>query len=94
MKLARRQFIIVTSLISVTSLILVALLYFAMPIYYNQQRRQELRDNFNTVMVNLDGQSNEDILTNIEKYDLNRPDLLYSLLIVMVSDSTKRRIDN
>ncbi|HEM5321404.1 TPA: HAMP domain-containing histidine kinase [Streptococcus suis] len=79
MKLARRQFIIVTSLISVTSLILVALLYFAMPIYYNQQRRQELRDNFNTVMINLDGQSNEDILTNIEKYDLNRPDLLYSL---------------
>lgn len=79
MKLARRQFIIVTSLISVTSLILVALLYFAMPIYYNQHRRQELRDNFNLVISNLDGQSNEDILTNIEKYDLNRPDLLYSL---------------
>ena len=79
MKHARKQFIIVTSLISITSLILVALLYFAMPIYYNQQRRQELRDNFNMVISNLDGQSNEDILIHIEKYDLNRPDLLYSL---------------
>ncbi|MBM7315597.1 HAMP domain-containing histidine kinase [Streptococcus suis] len=79
MKLAQRHFIIVTLLTIITSLILVALLYFAMPIYYNQQRRHELKDNFNYVVTKLHGQSDADILANIETYDLGRPDLLYSL---------------
>lgn len=73
MKLAKKQFLIVTLMVSLTSLILLGLLYYAMPIYYNQAKKDQLRQEYNQVLISLEGQDQERILASLTAYDQDSP---------------------
>ncbi len=67
-------------MITFISLTLLGLLYYAMPIYYNQVRKQELKDDYMRVAMQLDGKPEVEILEEIDDYDqkLRISSLLYS----------------
>ncbi|HFR3977524.1 TPA: ATP-binding protein [Streptococcus suis] len=79
MKLAKKQFLIVTLMVSLTSLILLGLLYHAMPIYYNQAKKDQLKQEYNQVLSTLEGQDQASILASLTAYDQDSPDLLLTL---------------
>ncbi|HEM4051953.1 TPA: HAMP domain-containing histidine kinase [Streptococcus suis] len=79
MKLAKKQFLIVTLMVSLTSLILLGLLYYAMPIYYNQAKKDQLRQEYDQVLISLEGQDQASILASLTTYDQDSPDLLLTL---------------
>lgn len=44
MGIVRKNFLIVTSMIIATVLVLLAVIYYAMPIYYNQAKQVEIKN--------------------------------------------------
>ena len=69
MGIVRKNFLIVSSLIAGTILILLGFMAYVMPIYYNQAKQLELKKDYVTIVKELDGQSKESLLSNIKKYD-------------------------
>ncbi|HEM3599958.1 TPA: HAMP domain-containing histidine kinase [Streptococcus suis] len=85
MGIARKNFIVVTVMITFISLTLLGLLYYAMPIYYNQVRKQELKDDYMRVAMQLDGKPEVEILEEIDDYDQKTP----NIIITLFSESNK-----
>ncbi|HEM6222905.1 TPA: HAMP domain-containing histidine kinase [Streptococcus suis] len=79
MGIARKNFIVVTVMISFISVTLLGLLYYAMPIYYNQVKKQELRHDYMTVAKQLDGMPEAKIISEIDDYDRKTPKIIISL---------------
>lgn len=80
MGIVRKNFLIVSSLIAGTILILLGFMAYVMPIYYNQAKQLELKKDYVTIVKELDGQSKESLLSNIKKYDQRYPNILLNLL--------------
>lgn len=78
--IVRKNFLIVSSLIAGTILILLGFMVYVMPIYYNQAKQLELKKDYVTIVKELDGQSKESLLSNIKKYDQRYPNILLNLL--------------
>ncbi len=57
-------------MISFISVTLLGLLYYAMPIYYNQVKKQELRHDYMTVAKQLDGMPEAKIISEIDDFDI------------------------
>ncbi len=72
-------------MITFISLTLLGLLYYAMPIYYNQVRKQELKDDYMRVAMQLDGKPEVEILEKIDDYDQKTP----NIIITLFSESNK-----
>ncbi|HGA1368072.1 TPA: HAMP domain-containing sensor histidine kinase [Streptococcus suis] len=79
MGIARKNFIVVAVMISFISVTLLGLLYYAMPIYYNQVKKQELRHDYMTVAKQLDGMPEAKIISEIDDYDRKTPKIIISL---------------
>lgn len=79
MGIARKNFIIVAAMISFISVTLLGLLYYAMPIYYNQVKKQELRHDYMTVAKQLDGMPEAKIISEIDDFDIKTPNIIISL---------------
>lgn len=80
MGLARKNFLIVTTMIALCSMLLLVLLYFVMPIYYSQVKKQELKQDFQRVVKQLDKKPEAEILDKIDDYDRATSNILLSLL--------------
>ncbi|MGT2737635.1 ATP-binding protein [Streptococcus orisratti] len=80
MGIVRKNFLIVSSLIAGTILILLGFMAYVMPIYYNQAKQLELKKDYVTIVKELDGQSKESLLSNFKKYDQRYPNILLNLL--------------
>ncbi|HEL1941869.1 TPA: HAMP domain-containing histidine kinase [Streptococcus suis] len=76
MGIARKNFIVVAVMISFISVTLLGLLYYAMPIYYNQVKKQELRHDYMTVAKQLDGMPEAKIISEIDDYDRKTPKII------------------
>ena len=50
MGIVRKNFLIVTGMMAATFLLILGLLYYAMPIYYNQAKQQELKQTFLSIV--------------------------------------------
>lgn len=79
MGIARKNFIVVAVMISFISVTLLGLLYYAMPIYYNQVKKQELRHDYMIVAKQLDGMPEAKIISEIDDYDRKTPKIIISL---------------
>lgn len=79
MGIARKNFIVVAVMISFISVTLLGLLYYAMPIYYNQVKKQELRHDYMTVAKQLDGMPEAKIISEIDDFDRKTPNIIISL---------------
>lgn len=79
MGIVRKNFLIVTGMMAATFLLILGLLYYAMPVYYNQAKQQELRQSYLTIVRELEGQTEAEILSKIEELDQSEPNL-YLLL--------------
>ncbi|HEM5156029.1 MULTISPECIES: sensor histidine kinase [Streptococcus] len=79
MGIARKNFIVVAVMISIISVTLLGLLYYAMPIYYNQVKKQELRHDYMTVAKQLDGMPEAKIISEIDDFDRKTPNIIISL---------------
>ena len=53
MGIVRKNFLIVTSMMVATFLLILGLLYFVMPIYYNQVKLQDLRKSYLSIVKDL-----------------------------------------
>lgn len=69
MKLIRKQFLIVSTMMSFTIVLFFSLIYFAMPTYYNQLRQDELKNDYLTIVNNLDGKPQNTIIKEAENND-------------------------
>ncbi len=83
MGIARKNFIVVAVMISFISVTLLGLLYYAMPIYYNQVKKQELRHDYMTVAKQLDGMPEAKIISEIDDFDRKTPNIIISLFRVI-----------
>ncbi|HFR3439322.1 TPA: ATP-binding protein [Streptococcus suis] len=79
MGITRKNFIVVAVMISFISVTLLGLLYYAMPIYYNQVKKQELRHDYMIVAKQLDGMPEAKIISEIDDYDRKTPKIIISL---------------
>ncbi|MEX2784905.1 histidine kinase dimerization/phospho-acceptor domain-containing protein, partial [Streptococcus sp. H49] len=79
MGIVRKNFLIVSLMISVTFLFLLAFLYFVMPIYYNEAKKQELRQDFIKTVKSIDGLSREEVIKRVAASDRNQDNILYVL---------------
>ena len=79
MGIIRKNFLIVTGMMAATFLLILGLLYYAMPVYYNQAKQQELKQTYLSIVKELDGQTEAEILSKIEELDQSQPNL-YLLL--------------
>ena len=75
MGIVRKNFLIVTGMMAATFLLILGLLYYAMPIYYNQAKQQELKQTFLSIVKELDGQTEAEILSKIDQLDQSEPNL-------------------
>lgn len=80
MGLVRKNFLIVSSLIVATIVVLLGFISYAMPVYYNQVKQLELKKDYKAIVKKLNGQPREDILSNIRVYDDEYPNILLVLL--------------
>ncbi|MFC3931559.1 sensor histidine kinase [Streptococcus dentapri] len=80
MGIVRKNFLIVTSMIIATVLVLLAVIYYAMPIYYNQAKQVEIKKDYQTIVKQLDGKSKKKLLSQIAAYDKTNPNLLLTLM--------------
>lgn len=80
MGIVRKNFLIVTSMIIATVLVLLAVIYYAMPIYYNQAKQVEIKNDYQAIVKQLDGKSTEKLLSQIAAYDKTNPNLLLTLM--------------
>ena len=80
MGIVRKNFLIVTSMIIATVLVLLAVIYYAMPIYYNQAKQVEIKNDYQAIVKQLDGKSTEKLLSQIATYDKTNPNLLLTLM--------------
>lgn len=80
MGIVRKHFIIVSSMIITTFTVLLLLIYFSVPVYYNQAKQQNLKETFNNVVSKLDGKSKDEILFVIRNEDKIHPNLYLNLL--------------
>lgn len=79
MGIVRKNFLIVTVMMVGTFLSILGLLYYGMPIYYNQAKQQELRRNYLEIVKEIDGKSLDQMIDLVREYDTNVPNLLLSL---------------
>lgn len=79
MGIVRKNFLIVTLMMASTVLLILSMLYFAMPIYYNQVKHQELRQNYQNIIKVIDGKSKNRMLELIAEFDEKTPNLLLSV---------------
>ncbi|AND80031.1 sensor histidine kinase [Streptococcus pantholopis] len=79
MGIVRKNFLIVSLLITVTFILLLAFLYFVMPIYYNETKKQELRQDFIKTVKSIDGLSKEEAVERIAVSDRRQDNILYVL---------------
>ena len=79
MGIVRKNFLIVSLMISLTFLFLLAFLYFVMPIYYNEAKKQELRQDFVSTVRQVDGLSKDDIIKKMAAQDRKQVNILYVL---------------
>lgn len=83
MGLVRKHFLIVSTLIVTTIVILLGILAYTMPIYYNQSKLVELQKDYTSIVKKLDGQPKEVILRKIKIYDDDYP----NILLILISES-------
>ncbi|MGT2683258.1 sensor histidine kinase [Streptococcus porci] len=83
MGLVRKHFLIVSTLIVTTIVILLGILAYTMPIYYNQSKLVDLQKDYTSIVKKLDGQPKEAILRNIKIYDDDYP----NILLILISES-------
>ncbi|VUC64944.1 sensor histidine kinase [Streptococcus pseudoporcinus] len=86
MRLARKNFLVVSGIVVLSLGLLVGLLYFVMPIYYNQAKKQELKKEFVAIVDRLEGQKQADIIKSLADYDKKMPNLLFSLFDQRIGD--------
>lgn len=79
MKLVRKQFLIVSTMMIVTILVLLAMIYFATPVYYNQVRQDQLKQEYLSLVEQLDGLPEEEIIRKVEKKDKEHDNLFINL---------------
>ena len=79
MGIVRKNFLIVTSMMVATFLLILGLLYFVMPVYYNQAKQQELKQSYLSIVKELNGQSEAEIRSKMSNLDQKEPNL-YLLL--------------
>lgn len=79
MGIVRKHFLIVTSMMVGTILLVLGFLYFLLPVYYNQTKEQEIKQSYLSIVKELDGQSEADIRTKMIELDKIDPNL-YLLL--------------
>ena len=75
MGIVRKNFLIVTSMMVATFLLILGLLYFVMPIYYNQVKLQDLRKSYLSIVKDLDGHPDAEIFSKIGQLDQAEPNL-------------------
>lgn len=80
MNIIRKQFLIVSGLISLTTIFLLAMLYFIVPFYYNQVKIEEINQNYTKVVEGLEGLDSKQILKKIKEDDEKFPNLYFNLL--------------
>lgn len=79
MGIVRKNFMAVAALIVSTSFLLLALLYFVAPVYYNQAKKQNLRSHFLEIVKQLDGLPESEMYATISELDQRDPEMLLSL---------------
>ncbi len=79
MGIVRKNFVIVATMIATTSILLLGLLYFALPVYYTQAKKQNLRTTYLEVVKQLDGLPKDTILEEIERLDKQVSNMFLSL---------------
>ncbi|WP_170240617.1 sensor histidine kinase [Streptococcus hyovaginalis] len=80
MGIVRKSFVTVTTIIIASSALILALVYYAAPIYYNQAKKQHLRDDFLGVRKQLDGLPEAKLIQEITRLDKQTPNILLSLV--------------
>lgn len=79
MGLTRKHFLSFMATISIVVIFFLMISYFTLPIYYNQSRKEVLRQEFNTVLKKLDGMPEKKMVTALRKYEAQHQGLFFSL---------------
>ncbi|MGT2757739.1 sensor histidine kinase [Streptococcus ovuberis] len=79
MGITRKSFISLSVTISLITLFFMGILYFTLPIYYNQSKKEELHQDFNQVVHQLNRKSQTDIVNQLEILDQRHFRIFFSL---------------
>ncbi|MGT2666151.1 sensor histidine kinase [Streptococcus rifensis] len=80
MGIVRKNFLIVSGLITSTVLFLLLILHLALPITLNHIQKQSLKNQYNTVLQSLNSLSEAEMVEKLQKLDRSMPDLLFRLI--------------
>lgn len=79
MGITRKHFLSFMATISIVVIFFLMISYFTLPIYYNQSRKEVLRQEFNAVLKQLDGMPEKKMVTALRKYEAQHQGLFFSL---------------
>lgn len=79
MKIATKNFAVISSIIFMVVTILLATLYFVMPLYYEQVKSNETHVAFSKVVEEVDGKSQEGIVSYLTNYKQGKTQLYFTL---------------
>ncbi|MDQ0223520.1 HAMP domain-containing sensor histidine kinase [Streptococcus moroccensis] len=80
MGIVRKNFLIVSGLITSTVLFLLLILHLALPITLNHIQKQSLKNQYTTVLQSLTSLSEAEMVEKLEQLDGSMPDLLFRLI--------------
>lgn len=79
MGIVRKNFLIVSSMMSVTILIILAIIYFSIPLYYTEARKHELEEKFDYVLHMLEDSTAEELPIKAAELDAEYANLWLTL---------------
>lgn len=80
MGIVRKNFLIVSGLITSTVLFLLLILHLTLPITLNHIQKQSLKNQYTTVLQSLTSLSESEMVEKLEQLDSSMPDLLFRLI--------------
>ncbi len=79
MKIATKNFILISSVIFMVVTIVLATLYYVMPIYYKQIKTSDAESAFSKVVKAIDGKTQEEMITYLSSYKQGNTQLFFTL---------------
>lgn len=79
MKIATKNFAVISSIIFMVVTILLATLYFVMPLYYEQVKTSDTKNAFSKVVEDIEGKSQEEIVSYLTNYKQGKNQLYFTL---------------